>query len=211
MTCCPSASPSAGATVRAVMSTFPPGGHGTTIRTGRAGNSWAWRRTEKVSAAMPPRNCFIGPLFVRRMLFRRYGAIDADQLLSLGAAHEPEEALDGRRRWGPSDEEDFTGQPIPAALDVLGARRDSVDGDAAQPAPAFRHRNRRRNPNGTRSHPKHVHHGARLPDHLDCLCDAPAFEASEAGTHDLGINLATRRGVGQDREVRAAERLPVRD
>src|SRR4051812_32165864 len=41
ITCCPSASPKAGATVRAVMSTLPAGGHGTTMRTGWLGNSCA--------------------------------------------------------------------------------------------------------------------------------------------------------------------------
>src|SRR5215468_631043 len=41
ITCCPSASPSAGAIVRAVMSTFPLGGQGTTIRTGWFGKSCA--------------------------------------------------------------------------------------------------------------------------------------------------------------------------
>src|SRR4051794_320676 len=43
-TCWPSASPSAGATVRAVMSTLPLGGHGTTTRTGREGKSCPWTR-----------------------------------------------------------------------------------------------------------------------------------------------------------------------
>src|SRR3989442_5593928 len=40
-TCAPSASESAGATVRAVMSTLPLGGQGTTILTGRLGKSCA--------------------------------------------------------------------------------------------------------------------------------------------------------------------------
>src|SRR5712691_3882867 len=41
MTCWPRASEKAGATVRAVMSTLPLGGHGTTIFTVRLGKSWA--------------------------------------------------------------------------------------------------------------------------------------------------------------------------
>src|SRR5216684_3366852 len=41
MTCCPRASEKAGATVRAVMSTLPLGGQGTTILTGRLGKSCA--------------------------------------------------------------------------------------------------------------------------------------------------------------------------
>src|SRR6267378_4587701 len=41
MTCWPRASEKAGATVRAVMSTLPLGGQGTTIFTARLGKSWA--------------------------------------------------------------------------------------------------------------------------------------------------------------------------
>src|SRR5260221_12865933 len=52
ITCWPSASEKAGASVRAVMSTLPLGGQGTTILTGRLGKSSANAVQEKNTAAM---------------------------------------------------------------------------------------------------------------------------------------------------------------
>jgi hypothetical protein len=69
ITCCPSASDSAGAMVRAVMSTLPLGGQGTTMRTGRVGKSWASPVTQKIPRQRKGRMRFN----MHGLLFRRGG------------------------------------------------------------------------------------------------------------------------------------------
>src|SRR2546425_790300 len=60
----PSASPSAGAMVRAVMSTLPLGGYGTTMRTARLGKSWP------SAAAASPARPKTGVMAINNALYR---------------------------------------------------------------------------------------------------------------------------------------------
>ncbi|CUI63558.1 Uncharacterised protein [Achromobacter xylosoxidans] len=60
-TVCLSASARRGAITRAMMSDEPPGGYGTTMRTGRVGHASAWAQAgaqcAAPSAAAPSNNC----------------------------------------------------------------------------------------------------------------------------------------------------------
>src|SRR3954454_14010562 len=98
ITCWPSASPSAGATARAVMSTLPLGGQGTTMRTGLFGNSCAWAANQQKAKSQA--RCFMlqyfmaNPLDLRGWLdeIRKLGELrdvrGADSNLELGAISE---------------------------------------------------------------------------------------------------------------------------
>src|SRR3954471_21418127 len=98
ITCWPSASPSAGATARAVMSTLPLGGQGTTMRTGLFGNSCAWAANQQ-NAKSQGRSFMLqyfmaNPLDLRTWLdeMRKLGELrdvrGADSNLELGAISE---------------------------------------------------------------------------------------------------------------------------
>src|SRR3954449_5026577 len=98
ITCWPSASPSAGATARAVMSTLPLGGQGTTMRTGLFGNSCAWAANQQ-NARNQGRSFMLqyfmaNPLDLRAWLdeIRKLGELrdvrGADSNLELGAISE---------------------------------------------------------------------------------------------------------------------------
>src|SRR3954471_5216635 len=98
ITCWPSASPSAGATARAVMSTLPLGGQGTTMRTALFGKSCAWAANQQ-NARNQGRSFMLqyfmaNPLDLRAWLdeIRKLGELrdvrGADSNLELGAISE---------------------------------------------------------------------------------------------------------------------------
>src|SRR5215813_560440 len=204
MTGWPSASPSAGATVRAVMSTFPLGGNGTTMCTGRAGNSWALIRELAARAAMAPRSRLISICAQECALLHRYGAVDADELVSFGTAHEPEKARYGRRRRRQGHEEDFASHAVAPLRDIVDVRCNSVDAYGAQPASAQLHGHRRGDADRTASGRQRPLH-ARWAQHRDRSRFTHAPEAPDVSPCDLSVQVPTRQGVRRDCQVRATK------